>query len=94
MELIETNITSNGTRRVFKAKNGFGASVIDYGYGAEEGLYEVAVLRFNGDDYAITYNTVITGDVVGYLTEEEVAELLKRISRLHRPKVKPQGLLQ
>jgi hypothetical protein len=96
MPLINTNIktiswdSKLGEQRIFRAKNGFGASVINYGYGSEDGLLELAVIQFTGenDDYYITYDTSITGDVIGYLTETEVEALLKRISRLHRRPVK------
>jgi len=61
--------------------NGYGASVIKYpySYGAEEGLYELAVF---GKDGQLTYDTPITDDVIGYLTPEEVEELLDRIEDL------------
>jgi hypothetical protein len=63
-------------------ENGFGASVIrqKYSYGGADGLYELAVLDTDGEiDYD---NTVAEGDVHGYLTEDDVTELLKRIQLL------------
>jgi len=61
--------------------NGFGASVVktDFSYGGKDGLYELAVIDTKGD---ITYSTHITDDVVGYLTEQEVTDLLKEIQQL------------
>lgn len=67
----------HGVRVTFA--NGFGASVIDDGYGSVEGLYELAVL---GQDERITYDTPITDDVVGYLSPEGVYEVLRQISAL------------
>jgi hypothetical protein len=67
-----------GTQWKFQFSNAYGASVIDDGYGAESGLYELAVLR----DGAITHDTPITDDVLGYLTEAEVAATLDRIAAL------------
>jgi hypothetical protein len=63
-------------------ENGFGASVIchKYSYGGNDGLYELAVLDTEGEiDYD---NSVAEGDVHGYLTEDDVTELLKRIQLL------------
>jgi len=62
-------------------ENGFGASVIrhEHTYGGKDGLYELAVLDSHGE---ITYDTPVTDDVVGYLKEEGVTELLKEIQNL------------
>ena len=51
--------------------NGYGASLIksSYSYGREDDLWEVAVLDKNGN---LCYDTPITDDVLGYLTEEDV----------------------
>jgi len=61
--------------------NGYGCSVIrgQYTYGGAQGLYEMAVL---GQDGKITYDTDLTEDVLGYLTEEDVADYMNKISRL------------
>lgn len=74
-----------GTQEVYKYENGFGASVIrgPYTYGGEEGLWEVAVLNnFQGQKYHLCFSTKITDDVLGYLTREQVEEVLKRIEML------------
>ena len=62
-------------------ENGFGASVVrhDFSYGGREGLFELAVLFDNEIHYD---NPVSGGDVRGYLTEEEVSELLIQIQNL------------
>jgi len=57
--------------------NGYGISVIrGFGtYGAEEGLFEIAVLH--GND--ICYDTPIADDVVGHLTPDQVLEYARKI---------------
>lgn len=62
-------------------ENGFGVSVIrhKYSYGGQDGLYELAILDTNGE---ITYDTPITDDVIGCLTEEGVTALLAEIQLL------------
>ena len=63
-------------------ENGYGASVVrhEYSYGGKDGLYELAVLDTEGE---IHYdNSVAEGDVHGYLNEEGVTVLLKRIQLL------------
>lgn len=63
----------------FKFDNGYGASVIDDGYGSQAGLFELAVL---GPDGHLDYSTPITDDVLGHLTADEVAETLSKIEAL------------
>jgi len=60
--------------------NGYGASVIRslYSYGGNQDLYELAVIK----DNAIRYDTPITDDVIGYLTEDEVTKYLGQIQNL------------
>lgn len=62
--------------------NGYGASVVksSYSYGGASGLYELAVIKESTGE--ITYDTPITNDVEGYLTPNDVSELLERIEAL------------
>lgn len=71
----------------FRFENNYGASVIKhYGsYGYEEDLFELAVLFYKDENDKkgdLTYNTPITDDVLGYLTNDEVLELLRKIKEL------------
>ena len=61
--------------------NGYGASVIKspHSYGGNQDLYELAIIK----DNAICYDTLITDDVLGYLTEDDVTKYLKQIQNLH-----------
>lgn len=73
-----------GRQVLHRFENGYGASVIQgpYSYGGDEGLYELAVIVWEGLAYELTYDTPITDDVLGYLTPEEVDEALARIEAL------------
>lgn len=70
-----------GDQWLFTFANGYGASVIrsPYTYGGPSGLWELAVLDEAGE---IDYSTPITSDVEGWLTEEKVRELLRRVAGL------------
>lgn len=59
--------------------NGFGISVVN-GKGAycDDETYEIAVLK----DGEITYDTHITNDVIGYLSPQEITEIMKDIQEL------------
>lgn len=73
-----------GPHKVYKFPNNYGASVIknEWSYGGKDGLWEVGVILFDGDNYELTYSTPITNDVLGYLTDEEVCETLEQIKNL------------
>ena len=76
-----------GNQRLYKFPNGRGASVVrfPYSYGASEGLFELAVIRFTGkgnDSVDLDYSTPITSDVLGHLTEEDVQATLTQIAAL------------
>ena len=64
-----------------KFDNGYEVSVVksQYSYGGDKGLYELAVL---GKDGHITYDTPITNDVIGYLREQDVTDVMEKIQQL------------
>ena len=70
----------NGVQARVIFENGYGASVVkhDFSYGGKDGLYELAVIK----DDDLCYTTPVTTDVEGYLSEEDVTELLKQIQEL------------
>lgn len=61
-------------------KNGYEASIItgQYTHTDVEHPYELAVLK----DGEVCYDTPITDDVIGYLTADEVGEILEKIEAL------------
>lgn len=75
-------LSRTGKRSRIYFDNGYGASVVShtYSYGGPQGLYEIAVLR----DDEIVYDTPVTSDVIGYLEEDEVTDILSKIQQLPR----------
>jgi hypothetical protein len=70
----------SGVQAIINFSNGYAASVVrtQWSYGGSEGLYELAILK----DDAICYDTPITNDVLGHLTEDGVTEALQQIEAL------------
>lgn len=80
----KTRPCNGGVQHEYKFPNGYGASVVrhDFSFGRESGLWELAVL---GQDGRLTYETPITDDVIGYLSEADVNEHLAAIAALPVP---------
>jgi hypothetical protein len=83
--LKETREVNGGVQKIYRYKNNYGASVVrhSFSYGNKEGLWKLAVIKWNDDDtWDICYDTPITDDVLGYLTENAVKRYLKQIKKL------------
>lgn len=78
---LPNNEINGGIQYHFKASNGYGASIVkhSFSYGGDRGLWELAII---GKDGALSYDTPLTNDVLGYLTESEVNETLSKIEAL------------
>jgi hypothetical protein len=70
----------------FKFDNNYGASIVrgPYTYGGGEGLFEMACIKYerNSDDYDLYYDDGMWTDVRGYLTIEDIDELLEFIKNM------------
>ena len=81
LEFVEHPNHIGGVQARITFDNGYGASVVKtpYSYGGDKGLYELAVL---GKDGHITYDTPVTSDVIGYLRDIDVIEVMEKIQQL------------
>ena len=76
------------TQNISRFDNGYGASVIDNGYGSDKGLYELAVVKWTktsegfSDFWDICYDTPIADDVIGRLSMDKVIEIIEKIKEL------------
>ena len=67
--------------------NDYGVSIAkhDYSYGNKDDKFEVAVIEFYSDDntnWDLTYDTEITNDVIGWLSQKDVEDLIERVIAL------------
>lgn len=75
----------DGVQYIFRFDNSYGASVVkfDHTYGYDLDLWELAVIWIDENgDCSLVYDTPVTDDVIGYLTDAEVCELLGEIRDL------------
>ena len=76
---------NSGIQAIVKFENNYGASVVKhrFSYGGAHELYELAVIEYDeSGDWDICYDTPITNDVLGYLTEDNVTDYLTQIEQL------------
>lgn len=71
---------------IFKFENGYGASVIKRfcSFGFEEDLFELATIAWDDNTHMVSRLYALDDDtaVFGYLTNEEVVELLYKIKNV------------
>jgi len=81
LEFVEHPSHIGGVQARIQFDNGYGASVVKtpYSYGGDRGLYELAVLDNDGH---LTYATPITNDVIGYLRDIDVTDVMEKIQQL------------
>ncbi|QQV91005.1 hypothetical protein Freya3_68 [Polaribacter phage Freya_3] len=70
----------NGLQAVMNFDNDYGVSVVKFNgsYGYNSDLWEVAILYKD----ALTYNTDITDDVLGYQTNQDVTDVMEKVQKL------------
>jgi hypothetical protein len=79
---------------IYRFPNGYGASVV-WGtngiycdgrdgtpYDPAGSSYELAVLKYDGDESHLSYDTPITSDVLGWQTLQDVASVLVKVAAL------------
>lgn len=84
-------IDIDGLRAVMMFENGYGVSVVQFkvdgrfgSYTSNEDEWELAVLKGNEKKWAITYDTPITDDVIGYLSAKKVSKIMKQVQSLRK----------
>jgi len=84
--LLQERSFRGGVQRLYKFPNGYGASVVRHegSYGHEAGKWELAVIKFDADgaNWDLCYTTPVTDDVVGWLSDDAVDEVLVDIEAL------------
>jgi len=84
---LESRPVNGGVQYFVRFKNNYGASIVkhDFSYGNKDGLWELAVIKIDeNNNWGLCYTTKITNDVLGYLSDADVNDLLLKISRLRK----------
>jgi hypothetical protein len=81
--------TGRGLQALMFFDNGYGVSVERFKVGMGFGSYtdnddewELAVLKGTESNWSLTYDTDITDDVLGHLSNDEVTEIMKKVQSL------------
>lgn len=83
----KVKFVNGGIQKLYKFPNGYGSSVVMHGfsYGGDEGLWELAVINNIVGDFRkfdLCYDTEIAEDVLGYLSDIQVEDILEKIENL------------
>lgn len=80
---------STGKQAVMMFPNGYGISVVRFtimgrygSYTDNETEWEAAVLKGKGNEWFLCYDTEITEDVIGHLSNDGVTKLMQKIQEL------------
>lgn len=79
--IVDIRAFNNGMGVIFRFDNDYGLSVVShsFSYGNSSNEFEIAVLKFkDDDDWSLCYDTVITNDVLGYQSEEDLINVIKQ----------------
>jgi len=81
LDFIKLDQHMNGVQARTMFENNYGVSVVchAFSYGGNDGLYEIAVL---GEDGNLTYDTPVTDNVMGYLSKDDVSDVMKQVQEL------------
>jgi hypothetical protein len=85
--IVDLNAINHGMGVIFRFDNEYGISLVchSFSYGNKNDEFEIAVIKFNSEDnedWDIVYNTEITNDVLGYVTKEDVIEIIQKVINL------------
>ena len=85
--LVRKEELCGGAQYIFRFANDYGASVVKYSgsNGHLSDLWELWVIKFgsiSNDDWRMDFNTYLTDNVIGYLTDEDVRDYLRKIEEL------------
>jgi hypothetical protein len=79
--IIDFNSINKGMQLIFRFDNNFGLSVVchSFSYGRHDNKFEIAVIKFDSDNsWDITYDTPLTGDVLGDQSKEDVFDIIEK----------------
>lgn len=83
--IIDINAYHKGMQVVFQFDNGYGLSVVShsFSYGNDDELFEIGVIKFDDSGmYELTYETPITGDVLGHQSKEDLINVIEQAINL------------
>lgn len=86
---ISINEIHGGIQKLYRFPNNRGASVVQhsFSYGnREENQWELAVIKFgskSNSDWDLDYDTEITSNVLGHLSDDDVDHYLRQIRALY-----------
>lgn len=88
---FEQHKLGNGKQAVLLFPNGYGVSVVRHkcpiskrysSYTSNDNQWELAILKGDDAEWSLCYDTGITDDVLGYLSDEDVSKVMKEVQMI------------
>ena len=87
------NPACDGLQGLIFFPGGYGLSIVRFksffggdrymSYTSNEDEWEVAILKGDENKWEICYDTLLTNDVLGYQTKEDIEKIMRHLIRLH-----------
>lgn len=85
MKMELTFREEGGVQRIYSFHNGYSVSALmtPFSYGGKQGLWEAGIMKKDcQDEWSMVYTTPLTNDVVGGLTDAELADFVNAVRSL------------
>ena len=85
MKMELTFREEGGVQRIYSFHNGYSVSAImtPFSYGGKQGLWEAGIMKASADgNWEMVYTTPLTSDVLGGLTDAELADFVNAVRSL------------
>jgi len=88
---FKQHVTGNGVHGLIFFPGGYGLSVVRYRHPSGGGSYtsndtedyEVAIIKGRKGNWKICYDTILTNDVLGFQTKEDINKIINHVQRLY-----------
>jgi hypothetical protein len=88
---FKTHVSGDGVHGLIFFPGGYGLSVVRYKHPystryssyTDDKTWEVAIIKGRKGNWKICYDTILTNDVLGFQTKEDINKIISHVQRLY-----------